>query len=311
MIDIYPSATSELAHVVLPATDMYERDDLNIVNIGTSARPFAQYTPAVVAPRGERRPEWWIAHRLLQELGQPSLLDPTDGAEPDPWAKWRHMLRTGSGIELDELQTGDPVHVLPAPTPGTFFDAQVHTADGLVDCCPAAFGDAIDRCHQLFADASSDDVGGLRLIHKRDAWMHNSWFANLPRMKRGGRTTNPLGMHPDDAATRGLVDGDTITVTSAHGAIDTVVEFDDELMPGVVSMVHGWGHAASPRLRVAAANPGANPNVLLPVGRRQLRAAVEPGPHDRHRRRGEGARPRLTRAAARLVTCQLWSCCAR
>jgi anaerobic selenocysteine-containing dehydrogenase len=50
VIDIYPSATSEFAHVVLPSTDMYERDDLNIVNIGTSAQPFAQYTPAVVAP---------------------------------------------------------------------------------------------------------------------------------------------------------------------------------------------------------------------------------------------------------------------
>lgn len=266
VIDIYPSATSELAHVVLPATDMYERDDLNIVNIGTSARPFAQYTPAVVAPRGERRSEWWIAHRLLHELGQPSLLDPDpSGAEPDPWGKWRHMLRTGSGVELDELQTGDPVHVLPAPAPGMFFDAQVHTSDGLVDCCPAAFGDAIERCHQLFADELDAD-GGLRLIHRRDAWMHNSWFANLPRMKRGGRTTNPLGMHPDDATERGLADGDTVTITSAHGAIDAVVELDDELMPGVVSMVHGWGHAASPRLRVASAHPGANPNALLPVG---------------------------------------------
>ena len=37
-------------------------------------------------------------------------------------------------------------------------------------------------------------------------------------------------------------------------------------MAGVVSMVHGWGHAASPRMRVAAAHPGANPNVLLPIG---------------------------------------------
>ena len=81
VIDIYPSATAELADVVLPATDMYERDDLNVVNIGTSARPFVQYTPAVVEPAGERRPEWWIAHRLLQELGEPSILD-DDGARP-------------------------------------------------------------------------------------------------------------------------------------------------------------------------------------------------------------------------------------
>ena len=55
-------------------------------------------------------------------------------------------------------------------------------------------------------------------------------------------------------------------MASAHGEIDAVVEVDDDLMDGVVSMVHGWGHAASPRLRVAAASPGANPNALLPTG---------------------------------------------
>ena len=264
VVDIYPSATAELAHVVLPATDMYEREDLNIVNIGTSAQPFVQYTPAIVAPAADRRPEWWIAHRLLQALGLPSLLDEPDG---DPWAKWRHMLERGSGIALRELQGDDPVRVLPRSTPGDFYDRQVHTADGLVDCCPATFGDALQRCQRLFDDAVAEvGGGGLRLIHRRDPWMHNSWFANVARMKRGGRTTNPLSMHPGDAVALGLADGDAVLVASAHGEIATVVEHDDELMAGVVSMVHGWGHGSSPRLRVAHEHPGANPNVLLPIG---------------------------------------------
>ena len=266
VIDIYPSATAELAHVALPSTDMYERDDLNIVNIGTSAQPFAQYTPAVVAPQADRQPEWWIAHRLLQELRLPSILD---DESPDPWAKWRHMLARGSGVDLDALQAGPHTVVLAAPTPGEFFDRQVHTDDGKVDCCPAGFGEAIERCHRLFDEtalevASAD--GSLRLIHKRDAWMHNSWFANVARMKRNGRTNNPLSMHPDDAAARGLAEGTEVTVASAHGEVATVVELDADLMPGVVSMVHGWGHAISPHLRVAHEHPGANPNVLLPIG---------------------------------------------
>ncbi|MFN8020181.1 MAG: molybdopterin-dependent oxidoreductase [Acidimicrobiales bacterium] len=263
VIDIYPSATAELAHVVLPSTDMYERDDLNIVNIGTSAQPFAQYTPAVVEPAGERRPEWWIAHRLLQELGLPSILD---DETPDPWAKWRHMLAKGSGVDLAELQaTG--VHVLPRPEPGVFFDRQVVTEDGLVDCCPTGFAAAFERCDRLW-DETVREVDGdrLRLIHRRDAWMHNSWFANLPRMKRNGRTDNPLSMHPDDADRLGLSDGTEVTVTSDHGEVISVIALDAALMPGVVSMVHGWGHAASPRLRVAHEHPGANPNALLPIG---------------------------------------------
>ena len=264
VVDIYPSATAEYAHVVLPSTDMYEREDLNVVNIGTSAEPFVQYTPAVVRPAADRRPEWWIAHRLLRELGRPSLLDEPD---PDPWGKWRHMLRKGSNVELADLQGGDPVRVLPRPEPGTFFDLQVCTDDGLVDCCPSVFAPALVRCEELFAATAAEvGEGGLRLIHRRDAWMHNSWFANVERMKRGGRTSNPLGMHPDDAAERGIADGAAITVSSEFGAVETTVGFDDALRPGVVSMVHGWGHSASPRLRVASANPGANPNALLPSG---------------------------------------------
>jgi anaerobic selenocysteine-containing dehydrogenase len=264
VIDIYPSATAELAHVVLPSTDMYERDDLNVVNIGTSFRPFAQYTPAVVEPVADRRPEWWIAHRLLQELGLPSILD---DPEPDPWAKYRHMLERGAGIDFVALQASGEVHVLPAPTPGSFYERQVQTPDALVDCCPPIFAEAIERCRRLFDEACAEvRDGGLRLIHGRDPWMHNTWFANLSRMKKRGRTTNPLSMHPADAQSLGLADGSEVRVASAHGEIRSVVQVDPDLMPGVVAMVHGWGHEVSPRLRVASADPGSNPNELLPIG---------------------------------------------
>lgn len=264
VVDIYPSATAEFADVVLPSTDMYEREDLNIVNIGTSEQPYAQFTPAVVPAQGERRPEWWIAQRLIQELGGESLLD---DAEPDPWGKWEHLLRKGSGLELAELRSSGDVAVLDPPTPGSFYADQVHTEDGRVDCCPPAFGDAVERCETLFVDAEVASAdGALHLIHKRDGWMHNTWLANLDRMHRGGRTTNPLGMDHADAERLGLTDGAEVTVTSDHGEVTAIVEIDDTLMPGVVSMVHGWGHDASPQLSVATAHPGTNPNALLPTG---------------------------------------------
>lgn len=264
VIDIYPNATSEYADVVLPCTDMYEREDLNVVNIGTSHQPYAQYTPAVVEPQADRRPEWWIAQRLVQEVGGDSLLDED---EPDPWGKWAHLLQRGSGLALDDLRTSEPVAVLDAPAPGRFYDDQVQTDDGRVDCRPGAFDAAIVRCEELFADAEAAATAGtLHLIHKRDVWMHNSWMANLERMHRGGRTANPLGMDPDDAQRLGLGDGDDVVVTSEHGEVTATVEFDDSLMPGVVSMVHGWGHDASPAMKVASSHPGTNPNALLPHG---------------------------------------------
>ena len=262
VVDIYPSATAEFADVVLPSADMYEREDLNVVNIGTSHQPYAQYTPAVVEPAADRRPEWWIAQRLVQALGGESLLDDD---EPDPWGKWAHLLRSGSGIELDDLRASGEVVVLDPPTPGGFYDDQVQTPDGRVDCCPPAFAEAIERCEALFAESEAA-AGTLRLIHKRDGWMHNSWLSNLERMHRRGRTTNPLGIDPTDAERLGLTDGDEVVVSSAHGEVTATIEVDDSLMPSVVSMVHGWGHDASPRLRVASAHPGTNPNALLPSG---------------------------------------------
>ena len=177
VIDIYPSATAELADVVLPSTDMYERDDLNVVNIGTSARPFVQYTPAVVAPAGERRPEWWIAHRLLQALGEPSLLDDD---EPDPWSKWRHMLARGSGVDLSDLQTtGDrrrPAgagarRVLRAPgahrrRPRRLLPAVVHGGDRTVPP-PVHGGRARGRRRRAATDPRARRVDAQHVVRQR------------------------------------------------------------------------------------------------------------------------------------------------
>ena len=50
---------------------------------------------------------------------------------------------------------------------------------------------------------------------------------------------------------------------SRAGQIDAPVEVTDAVMPGVVSLPHGWGHdAAGARISVAAAHPGVNSNVL-------------------------------------------------
>jgi anaerobic selenocysteine-containing dehydrogenase len=261
-IDLYRNATGELAHYVLPSTDMLEREDLNVVNIGLSYRPFVQYTAAVVEPAGERRPEWWICHRLLQALGRPSLLD---NETPDVWAKFRHMLDIGAGIDFDDLRANPRAIALEPSEPGAFYDVQVHTTDGRVDCCPTVFGPAIDRAHALFADLASEP-DGLKLITRRDAWMMNSWFRNVPRMTKPGRDDNPLFMHPDDASARGLQEGASARVWNEHGEIEATVGFDPDLMPGVVAMSHGWGNNSTSGMRVAQAHPGVNANALLPSG---------------------------------------------
>jgi formate dehydrogenase len=264
-IDLYRNATGELAHYVLPSTDMLEREDLNVVNIGLSYRPFVQYTAPVVEPAGERRPEWWICHRLLQALGRPSLLD-ADDPSSEVWSKFRHMLSSGVGIDLDELRADPRPIALAVPEPGAFFDSQVQTVDGRVDCCPPVFAPALGRAHALFAELAAEPAGGLKLITRRDAWMMNSWFRNVPRMTRPGRDDNPLYMHPDDAAARGLAEGDRARVWNSYGEVVAAISLDPDLLRGVVAMAHGWGNASTSGMRVAQASPGVNASALLPNG---------------------------------------------
>jgi anaerobic selenocysteine-containing dehydrogenase len=70
-------------------------------------------------------------------------------------------------------------------------------------------------------------------------------------------------VHPDDAHRFGLEPGGTARVSSRTGAVDVVVEVTDAIMPGVVSIPHGWGHDVDGmQLSVAGGRPGVNSNLL-------------------------------------------------
>jgi anaerobic selenocysteine-containing dehydrogenase len=82
-----------------------------------------------------------------------------------------------------------------------------------------------------------------------------------PLVKGKDRCT--MHVHPDDAERLGLSDGGLASVSSRVGSIDAPVEVTDAIMPGVVSIPHGWGHSApGTRMRVAAEHAGVNSNVL-------------------------------------------------
>jgi len=87
---------------------------------------------------------------------------------------------------------------------------------------------------------------------------------NLDVLVRG-RDRCTLLVHPDDARVAALVDGGLARVTSEAGSVEVRVQVSDEMMPGIVSLPHGWGHdKAGTRLAVAQQYPGVNSNLLSP-----------------------------------------------
>jgi anaerobic selenocysteine-containing dehydrogenase len=78
-----------------------------------------------------------------------------------------------------------------------------------------------------------------------------------------GKTRCTMHVHPDDAERFGLEDGEPARVSSATGAVQVPVEVTDAVMPGVVSIPHGWGHDQDGvEMSVASAHAGTNSNVL-------------------------------------------------
>lgn len=261
VIDLYRNATAEYAHYVLPATDAFEREDINALGTGMQAYPNIQYTRAVVSPRAERRHERAIIGDIAAAMG---LAAPDALNDADPWSKTDHMLRS-RGLGFAALKAAEVLTFGEHET-GRFYTDFIQTPDQRVDCFPAHFAPALAALATDFASRIDEPAGRLRLISRRDARMMNSWYANVPQLRSKTNRFNPLYMHPADAAARGLTDGATARVWNAHGEIAATVRLDETLLPGAVAMSHGWGHAGTPGMRVAQAAPGVNCNRLLPTG---------------------------------------------
>ncbi len=264
-VDIYRNATGEMADFVLPATDMFEREDLNLNGLGLQHRPWVQWTPRVVEAQAERREEWWIFSRLCQEMGFSSALDAGENeVRAGLWGKFDHMLRT-RGHSLEELEASRHGIRFAEHEPGSFFERHIQTEDRRMDCCPPVFADALDRAEELFCELETTQ-GGLYLITRRDKYMHNSWYSNVESLKPPYHDRTFLYMNPADADERGLTEGEVARLSNDNGEIDVEVRFDAALLAGVVAVPHGWGNKETPGMRVARRTPGANVNRLLPTG---------------------------------------------
>ena len=104
---------------------------------------------------------------------------------------------------------------------------------------------------------------GLLMIGRRQSRGMNSWLHNLPNLAKG-KTRCTLLVHPDDAKSRGLAHAKRARISSRSGELEVEIEISDEMMPGVVSLPHGFGHAGKGlRLDVAKTKqPGVNVNAL-------------------------------------------------
>jgi anaerobic selenocysteine-containing dehydrogenase len=266
---------------VLPATTMYEREDFPLPFQALFTTPFRQATEKVVEPAGEARQEWEIIEDLMRGLWRrspllggreiarralgplaPRLMQPR--ALIDPLVRLsaggdRFGLRRG-GLNLKKLLGKHPHgKVVAEGLSSGMLRSVVQHRDRRVRLAPPQVADEVRRLHTRRDDAEFP----LRLIGMRELRSENSWMHNAPLLMRGGRV-HAARMHPDDAADIGLADGEQLRLVTAHGAIELPVMLTEDLMRGVVSVPHGWGHKRGKgRWQRANEAGGVNVNELM------------------------------------------------
>ena len=301
-VDIYVNETTRHADVILPAPSPLYRSHYDLALYQLAARNVANYSPPVLEPTDSQMPEWHTLLRLagiaagqgarrgprrvrrsrvgqlvareLQDPASPladrdpqdliAALEPRRG--PERVLDW--MLRTGpygdrfgadpDGLTLAQLEAA-PHGIDFGPLEPRIPDL-LRTQSGKIELAPEPIVADLDR---LRASLARHRNGGIVLIGRRQLRSNNSWMHNVPNLVRGkDRCTAARASRRRSAA--GLEDGGFASVTSERGAVQVPVEVTDAIMPGVVSIPHGWGHDdPEAQLEVAAAHrPGTNSNLL-------------------------------------------------
>ncbi len=280
-VDYYVTESTRHADVILPPTSPLERDEFDVVFPAVSVRNWVRWNPAAVpAPEGSRSD----ADILVALLGRVWRRTPrtrrTAAAREAALRRFfprgfvdaalragpHGLLKKGrSGLTLRKVERA--VHGLDLGPLVRQLPGRLMTPDSRVNLAhPVVLADwprvlaGLREAEAAVADPDFD----LLMVGRRHLRSNNSWMHNSERLTKG-RNRFTVQVHPDDAAARGLADGDLARVVSVIGGIEVPVEVTDRLMPGVVSVPHGFGHdrggAAGPTgWRHAAGLGGASVN---------------------------------------------------
>ena len=256
-VDFYITETSRHADIILPPVTALERDHYDIVFHNFAVRNSTKFSPAIFPPAETSKTDWQIYLGLAERLDKLNGL-PTDkyqtlwrkepkGVVDDllKTGRYRHendvlsidlLLKKPHGIDLGPLQPDLP-------------EAIFHN-DKKINLSFDYFMADLTRLDRHFFSSelkvsglSNDDT--LQLIGRRHLKTNNSWLHNSQRMVKG--TNNGLSrctaqIHPDDAGKHNIQDQQMITVTSRVGKVSLPAEITKNIMPGVISIPHGWGH---------------------------------------------------------------------
>ena len=287
-IDIYVNETTRHADVILPPTCGLESAHYDLLFHNIAVRNTAKYSPPLLPAADDTRHDWQILGELHQRLEARRGHQPPTGKSRDPFQRlspqglldlalrfgphglWHRQGRNGAGLTLAKVKRAP--HGIDLGPLQPVLPQRLFTADKRIDLTAGPFLDQVRQLQQRLetersaASPSPAAEQWLHLIGRRHLRSNNSWMHNSPRLLRG-KPRCTLLIHPHDAARFAVTDGALVDVHSRVGVVRLPAEVSEEMMPGVVSIPHGWGHdRPGVHLQVAAAQPGVSINDLTDPG---------------------------------------------
>jgi len=170
--------------------------------------------------------------------------------------QWQELPKGLSLKRLKQNPSGIDLGALRPALPNRLF-----THDRKIHLAPRRYLEDVERLHRKLSEP--DSPGELLVIGRRHVRSNNSWMHNSHRLVKG-KDRCTLLVHPNDADRLGLQGGCQAEICSADRRILLPVEVTEDMMPGVVSIPHGWGHDRDGTGQsTAATHPGASINDVL------------------------------------------------
>jgi anaerobic selenocysteine-containing dehydrogenase len=283
-VDIYVNETTRHADVILPVPSALQRPHYDLALLQLAIRNVTNWSEAVLPLDADQPDEWEVLAKLALIVGgagadaDPAIADDLTydalaNSAPEevldavsatgrrgPARIVDLMLRTGPyDLTLDDLL--DHPHGIDLGPLEPRLPEVLRTPSGKVELAPPEIIGDVGRLAASLDEPVDDDRPFL-LVGRRHLKSNNSWMHNVPVLLKGNHRCT-MQVHPDDAARLGLAEGDPAVVRSRVGEVTVPVEITDGILPGVISIPHGWGHSArGAQLRVASEHAGVNSNLL-------------------------------------------------
>jgi len=260
-IDLYINETTRHADLILPSTSALENDHYDSTFNLLAVRNVTRFNRAILAkPQGALH-DWEIFVGLAQAFAQRAGLDLKPTLAPAQMIdlalrKGRYGEESAWKLSLQALD--EHPHGLDLGPLGANLGARLATASKAVEAAPQAVLDDLRR----LGEQSPPGPGELLLIGRRHVRSNNSWMHNFHRLVKG-KPRHQLLMHPQDLLQRQLEDGQRVRIRSRTGSLEVEVQACEDMMPGVVSLPHGFGHGRQGvHMQIAQAQPGVSANDL-------------------------------------------------